>query len=399
MEMVPGQPLRKVWRKMLMETKEDIVKQLARHQAALFRRRFDGIGNVYDSSMQEVAPIRHIKVRSELRGPPQSPGMSTLESTIWGLPYALFSLGTTVTNGLMRHLTLWSCRLFQRLQQIGATFKSSGHPVGPLSDGGAEDESSHTRQLQQDPPSRPTFTLGRIVSLVFFWDDHLSYDVPRGPFRNSHEWLRARLSLALHDQKLKLEASKDKDDIEDAEGIIQDIHKLIKILPSLFPPEELESSFLFHDDLSLQNILVDEAGKITAIIDWECVSALPVWRACQLPQLLEGKTRDEEPKRKSYGDVEEPDPEDNEALDSEGKTQLYWGHLLEYEVGVLQKVFLAEMQQLEPQWIKAFQESKAKYEFEIAIQNIDGLCGSMVDRWLTAYGTEDAWSLKTKLWG
>jgi Ser/Thr protein kinase RdoA (MazF antagonist) len=60
-----------------------------------------------------------------------------------------------------------------------------------------------------------------------------------------------------------------------------------------------EPSILFHGDLSMQNILVDDDGKIIGIVDWECVSALALWKACQLPELLEDRDRNEELKREN----------------------------------------------------------------------------------------------------
>lgn len=41
----------------------------------------------------------------------------------------------------------------------------------------------------------PGFAIGRIVSMQFFWGDHFTYDIPRGPFSTSAEWLLARLQL------------------------------------------------------------------------------------------------------------------------------------------------------------------------------------------------------------
>jgi len=52
----------------------------------------------------------------------------------------------------------------------------------------------------------------------------------------------------------------------------------------------------------MQNILVvDNGGKISGVIDWECVSAPPLWKACQLPEILGGIIRSEEPQR--YGQI------------------------------------------------------------------------------------------------
>jgi Ser/Thr protein kinase RdoA (MazF antagonist) len=138
--------------------------------------------------------------------------------------------------------------------------------------------------------------------LIFFWGDHITQDISRGLFTKSEDWLRARLTLVLADQEKILITSYDEGDIEDAEEAKSITQRLLKLLPSIFPPSANVSgeSVLFHDDLSMQNILVDDDGKITGVIDWECVSALPLWRAFELPILLTGRDRDEEPKRDQY---------------------------------------------------------------------------------------------------
>jgi hypothetical protein len=130
--------------------------------------------------------------------------------------------------------------------------------------------------------------LGPIVSLIFFWGDHLTHTVARGPFKDSYEWLQARLEFAFTDQKSILSTSDDKDDIEDALFAQNLAEELAQELPKVFPPEGAgdEYNILFHDDLSTQNIMVDEEGRLTAIVDWECVSAVPLWRACQIPEFL-----------------------------------------------------------------------------------------------------------------
>lgn len=109
----------------------------------------------------------------------------------------------------------------------------------------------------------------------------------------------------------------------------------------------------------MQNILCDSDGKITGIIDWECISALPLWIACSLPEFLTGRDRNEEPKRDHYApdnnseeeDTSRPTRED-EVLDNEGVSSLYWEHLLEYELTTLRSLFLEEMGNLAPWWIE-----------------------------------------------
>jgi hypothetical protein len=95
----------------------------------------------------------------------------------------------------------------------------------------------------------------------------------------------------------------------------------------------------------MQNILVDGDGKIPGIVDWEFVSAPPLWRACELPGFLKGRDRKEEPKRDQYV----PDKGENsvgltkEVLNNEGVNSLYWEHLLEYELTMLRDLFLKEI--------------------------------------------------------
>ncbi|KAF2808933.1 kinase-like protein [Mytilinidion resinicola] len=348
-ELVPGQPLRKTWRKLPWDTKEKIVKQLARYHASLFRRRFDGIGNIYSSFMRVVAPIGGLRTQSESREQNRSPSVSTSRFPLSRAFYSLYSSGVDIVKRLRRRLAVFGGHLLRVLRGIGARLNLSTHSPALPATADMTNESNSVQESQNDPPK---FTLGRIVSLGFFWGDRLSQDVSRGPFQNSYEWLSSRLSLMLADQQQILDTSKDEDDIEDAETSSQAIKKILKLLPTAFPPDEHESSFLFHDDLSMQNMMVDEAGKITAVIDWECVSALPLWRACQLPYLLEGKRRDEEPNRDEYGpdsDEEFPDGAEEDGPDKEGKTIIYWEHLLDYELTKLRKVYLEEMAKLEPQ--------------------------------------------------
>lgn len=71
--------------------------------------------------------------------------------------------------------------------------------------------------------------------------------------------MRARLAITLADQEKILKSSNDEDKIEEAtkvKGIIDRLHPLIfKNVPST--PGEPELSVLFHDDLSMTNILVE----------------------------------------------------------------------------------------------------------------------------------------------
>jgi hypothetical protein len=155
-----------------------------------------------------------------------------------------------------------------------------------------------TKQPQQKN-QQLLLVLSQLVSMAFFWGNHITHDVPRGPFTESANRIRAHHTLVLTDQEKSIKSSDDKAEIEDAQHAKDMAERLLKLLPSIFPSNTNtpELSTLFHGDLSMRNIHIDDDGKITGIIDWECVSALPLWRACKPPGFLQGKERNEDPKR------------------------------------------------------------------------------------------------------
>jgi aminoglycoside phosphotransferase len=205
---------------------------------------------------------------------------------------------------------------------------------------------------------------GEVVSNMFFWGNHFDYDIARGPFRSSHDWLTAYLEFIVQDQMEALGEAEDEEDEEDAKFALALIHRLINLLPRIFLSRESlpEHTVIWHDDLSLNNILVNDEGKVTAIIDWECVSAMPRWFATQMPSFLEGPVREKEPERQDYADETPGDKKDGE-LNNEGKNGLYWIHLMEYEQTQLRKVYHERMCQLQPDWDATTKESALKQDF------------------------------------
>ncbi|KZW03743.1 kinase-like protein [Exidia glandulosa HHB12029] len=228
-----------------------------------------------------------------------------------------------------------------------------------------------------DDTSQPT--VNRIVSMVFFWDQHRKQDVPRGPFRSSAEWLSARLSFVLNDAGHTIRTSEDEDDVEEAEEAQALAHRLLALLPKLFSASndadsQPERTIILHDDLSFHNLLVDDEGRLTGIIDWECVSALPVWYACQFPSFLTGRTRTELPDETTY------------ALNDDGtRIQLYGEHLREWEQTQLRDVFLCEMERVQPEWVRHYREPRnvLKADFEAAVTQCDApFAKRLIGRWI-----------------
>nr|POF02280.1 altered inheritance of mitochondria protein 9, mitochondrial [Quercus suber] len=244
-----------------------------------------------------------------------------------------------------------------------------------------------------------SYKVGSIVSMLFFWGDRSAREIDRGPFQNSYRWLLARLNLILEDQDNILANTYVEDEIDDAQATKTLAERLIALLPKFFRSDELESTMLFHDDLHEKNILVNQSGNITAVLDWECVSFFPLWMACQPPALLNGAIRLEEPQRDDYSsydaEVDEGHSEYNEGLSS-----VYWEHLLAYERGHLRALFLSEMQRSEPTWFEEYRDGEVKRDFELAIL----YCGSelamkKVGAWLDSHEKGERHSLRKSLDG
>ncbi|TVY36427.1 Altered inheritance of mitochondria protein, mitochondrial [Lachnellula subtilissima] len=331
MEMLPGVTLRTRWRKLSRDAKRDLVKEVAKYEAQLFRYKFPVIGNMF------------LKPGAQL--------------TSYDSAY-----------------------------------------IAVLAD---------TQPAQEENQQLPVLpVLGQLVSMVFFWGHHITQDVPRGPFTNSEDWIRARLTLVLTDQERILKTSDDEDDMEEAEDAKTLATKLLELLPSIFPSDtcSIELSMLCHNDLSMQNILVDSDGRITGVVDWECVSALPLWRACGMPTFLQGRDRIEEPKRDQYSpdnddedtiDVDDTIGPTKKVLDNEGVDSLYWEHLLEYELTVLREVFQKEMGILAPRWFEESEKGAVKADFEEAVQNCDNSWRTKrVRSWLDALEKGNVWDLR-----
>ncbi|KAE8359635.1 phosphotransferase enzyme family-domain-containing protein [Aspergillus caelatus] len=131
----------------------------------------------------------------------------------------------------------------------------------------------------------------RIVSMHFFWGSHILQDVHRGQFTSKKDCESTLDNLPSSD--LESDDEDDEDDADDAIRTSEIIGKLKTLLPSIFSPngDNPEPSVLVHDDLSSRNILVHDNGELAAILDWECVPALPLWKACYYPAFLKGPPR------------------------------------------------------------------------------------------------------------
>lgn len=231
------------------------------------------------------------------------------------------------------------------------------------------------RKSYKDTAEPNVVVLDRVVSMVFFWNTHLKSNVPRGPFASTRDWLDARFQLMEEDCRGILECQDaDEDDIEDMEAAQQLLERLRIQLHSFFPSnsDDREEFALHHHDISGHNLIVDSKGKLQALVDWECVSVMPLWKGCQIPSFIDTPERTERPNP----DIYTRDTED-------GNNSLYEEHLHEFECTCLRAHFLAEMATLTPLWIVEYENSAPKVDFDLALENCDGLFGTrMVRTWL-----------------
>jgi len=300
MTKMPGKPLKEIWRSLPFSAKTDLVEQLAAYSSYLFRNQLQGIGNIC-----RVA--------------------STLDD------YSMLAEATWPTGN--------------------SAYSNESPP-------------SKEENLPWDLPD-----VDRIVSMHFFWGSHILQDVYRGPFGSSKDWIASRLSLSERDCQSTLDnlpsgelESDDEDEADDATRTLEIVRKLQSLLPSVFPQnrDNPEPSMMVHDDLSSRNILVLDSGELAAVLDWECVSALPLWNACDYPAFLKGRPRRLKPDLGRY------------KLEADGQpSDLYWEHLWEHEVTLLRDVFIERMKRLERGWMDVFNKSQRQRDFDIAVQGCD----------------------------
>ncbi|KAF2866810.1 phosphotransferase enzyme family-domain-containing protein [Massariosphaeria phaeospora] len=228
------------------------------------------------------------------------------------------------------------------------------------------DESHATSDMpgNGDGPVQHRHHLSGIVSVPLFAGNHLKHDVPRGMFKNSHDWLAARIQFVINDTT-NLPDGLDEDEIESLGDCKANAERLLKALPSVFSPDQSDEEFvLHHHDLSGMNFLVDDTDKtnlqVAGVIDWECITTVPLYYACKIPKLLRKRTNDECP---------DPDICMNETKE-DGTVEinpLYWLNREEYEKTQLRQFFLEEMGRQLPEWVKIYDESKFKADFESAV--------------------------------
>ena len=329
---------------------------------------------LYDTCDQNLIGFEYVL---EEFGPPQN--LESLRKT----------LSMTAKEKIVKSLAEIQAELFgHRFQGIGNLHPNVAHsstesmsPHQALSDGSSPLEvSSH--DTAQD-------FVDEMVSMGYLWTDNGEYEPEPGPFHNSFQWLKRQLDVILSEQNHILQNTSVFDHrirlrATEIKGLAQ---ALLKILPKWFDSNATsETSILFHGNLSMSNILIKEDSKLPYIVDWECASTLPLWMACQLPDMLKGKTRTKEPRSDGFLRPLEENP-------------AYLEELLEYERGQLRRTFEGKMTKLGGGWMYHYRFGAQKRDFELAVRKCKDLWASEhIQQWINRVNDGETISLDKVLY-
>ncbi|CCC05158.1 hypothetical protein SMACR_07895 [Sordaria macrospora] len=360
----------------------------------------------HNKTRGEVATLQLVRRKTDIPVPVVVAYDDTSDNEI-GFEWILMEL----LEGKPAHLRWRKMNMRQKERLVGrmAEFQAQLSRCGNMTESGfrgigtlgatSRGESDYVDLMMPEP--------GPMVSPVFFTGERWHYPVSRGPFQSSHDWLRSYLNIIIKEHSAALsqpqprtpdDDNTDHEKRELAEGVTRVARKLTRLLHKIFPQlvHPPERTVLWQgDSLSLDNLLVDENGCITGVVDWECVSTMPRWVSTQFPEFMRGEVeREDEPHRSRYADVfsDEDASEDEQGdgvedtPDNEGKTELYWIHLMEYEQTQLRRVYSSRMNQLMGNgWDGEVEEAALKVDFLSAVSKCaQGFYLKRIEQWVDA---------------
>lgn len=299
MEFVHGVPIGECWKDLPAKQKSALIRCLARYQSELFSLSFDKVGSMYASDSNAAA------------------GAYSLMFAV-AFVVLLFPLAALLLALLLLAVRAEACHEARRTR--------SSVPVGPG------------------------------VDRTFL---HVPDAACPGPYLNSYHWLRARLESTAMVIRRGLnqmaEGNEGEESDEDDEPHPDDVTEEQRLdfiahfrdaLHLVFPPDEQERTGIIAHDWNAGNILVDDGGNITAILDWEFTMVGPSWLACQLPTFMRGNINEEDPGL--------PDDDDK-------YVEFHWLRVLDFEMTTQYRpLFVSEMKRLQPEWVRVFESSRSQ---------------------------------------
>ncbi|KAF3026777.1 hypothetical protein E8E14_014865 [Neopestalotiopsis sp. 37M] len=453
MKRLKGTPLSSCWRDVSLESKELIVKALAHYSEDVYKNRFKQIGNIYPAPLPgrgrryqvgKIASMRFFWDKGAELEPNQGPFPSSKEWFQRRLNLAaehLWLRFPAIQHGPQKereriwrliHMSGVGSRLWQLHDRLfpahddgdtdedGHAVQAIGLPVlvgesgdFALQDGSSEQSEGDERETLQD--HGPGELSKGTTAVMSPWTGRLGATNLDSVFSRTSSVLAPTQVIDKHEVKRTSVTQKQ---AQPQVTTRDNFHEWAPPRPNadeeirkdLGTRQDVEPTMLWHDNLSADNILVDvETGQLTGILDWDCVSCLPVPIACDMPALLyDGKYRPEEPQVEDYavripGDDDDPGEELGESRARQATTksggsnnksstpavlsvttaaqtkkrgrmglqQNYWRALHEYELTHLRKVFMDEMVDRCPSWYQTWKRTKVYKDYEAAVQNCD----------------------------
>ena len=213
------------------------------------------------------------------------------------------------------------CQIIQRIAEWQAELfglRFSG--IGSLHV--AKPETALSLDEESQSPLDGKVVVGESCTIPFFMLDHLTLDVPRGPFKTASDWLMTCLNIFVHDQDQIISGNiaktleDDKIDVDSKDtqywnhsrgapeeakarrGLAKRLKALVTRIIENENDQDEPTALLYHD-LHTANIMVHHEGPLS-LVDWELSTTAPLWQMCQLPAMLQPRWRERSSDRKTY---------------------------------------------------------------------------------------------------
>ncbi|UPK95442.1 hypothetical protein LCI18_006377 [Fusarium solani-melongenae] len=186
--------------------------------------------------------------------------------------------------------------------------------------------------------------LGQLVSCRLTKADYYKYDVPWEPFYPSRGWIESNLRNTMSKVGSGYFCTQD----GTIERQLHTAELLLDLLPTVFPAiDQHERTAIYQSKFSLQNILVDEEGAITAILGWGYASGIPCHYATEVLPLF----------------LTEPIHVDMDQAEARAGHRPFSEDQMEHEQTHLRKIYMEHMGELRPTWDAEVASSTLKNDF------------------------------------
>ncbi|KAI0542572.1 phosphotransferase enzyme family-domain-containing protein [Xylaria digitata] len=193
----------------------------------------------------------------------------------------------------------------------------------------------------------------------------------------------SRLRFATTDLASRLCHIVDENERETLQRMVDLTRRIERLMPKFYPSPQPSAdtgmastrTMLSHDSLSLDNILVNDEGIFTGVVDWQCISCLPVHEACQFPAFL----------RQTYDRLAEPVMPSY--LIGGVPHASYFRALKRWEITRLRRLYVEEMMRRAPGFVNIWRDERSAdlRDYEAAVQNCDNeFVIEILEEWVDA---------------